>query len=59
MNNCKVIKRLFNLSNNDDFSVKYRVKRRGSLLGSGGNGDVRCATCIENGMPVALSLIHI
>ena len=58
MNNCKIIKRLFNLSNNDDFSIKYCVKRRGSSLGSGGNGDVRSATCVENGMPVALKCLH-
>ena len=58
MKNCKIIERLFEFSNNDDFSLKYSVQRKHSSLGSGGNGDVRRATCVEDGMPVALKCLH-
>lgn len=48
---------IFN-SHRDDYSRKYSVKKKHSCLGSGGNGDVRRAICIETGELVALKCLN-
>lgn len=56
------IKRLFNSllrrADKTDYSSKYTVHRKRSVLGCGGNGDVRRATSKESGNIVALKCLN-
>ena len=54
----KIIKHWFSRSNKDDYAFKYRIQKKRSSLGSGGNGDVRKAICIETDELVALKCLN-
>ncbi len=52
------IRKVFRGADKDSYILKYKVQKKRSGLGSGGNGDVKKAICIKTGDFVALKSLN-